>query len=111
MNRQEIFTQVATHLLTQKKKSTNGKFCQYRGPNGTSCAVGCLISNEFYDRSMEGETVEDILRSYVLPDYMKDAKNLLCDLQRIHDWDNARTWKKMLTQYASKNHLEMPILK
>ena len=48
MNIQEIFDTVSVHLLTQNEKSQESDFyrsCLYRGPNGTKCAVGCLIKD------------------------------------------------------------------
>lgn len=54
MNIQEIFDTVSVHLLTQNEKSQESSFyssCLYRGPNGTKCAVGCLIKDEFYQPS------------------------------------------------------------
>jgi len=55
MTNQEVFDKVATHLLTQGKQSVNaGGTCLYRGPGGTSCAVGCLIPDKVYREEMEG---------------------------------------------------------
>lgn len=56
--RQEIFDKVARHLVTQGKRSMlSSKDCAYRGCGGTSCAVGCLIDDEFYDERFEGMSV------------------------------------------------------
>jgi hypothetical protein len=62
MNLQEIFDKVTEHLLTQKKKAERPNpyypdskpHCAYRGSDGTSCAVGCLIPDEHYTADMEG---------------------------------------------------------
>lgn len=56
MNHQEVFTKVATHLLKQGRRALfaekNGfRSCAYRGDNGTKCAVGCLIKDEFIHQS------------------------------------------------------------
>ena len=54
LSRQEMFDKVCQHLRTQKKRSFKSDFnessqgtCVYRGPNGTKCAVGALIPDEF----------------------------------------------------------------
>lgn len=56
---QQVFTQVATHLLTQKERSfviddRGEELCAYRGDNGLKCAAGCLISNDEYNPIMDG---------------------------------------------------------
>jgi hypothetical protein len=40
---QEVFDQVATHLLTQRQRSTTKGNCAYRGDDGLKCAAGCLL--------------------------------------------------------------------
>lgn len=44
---QQVFDQVAGHLLTQKEVLPSPA-CFYRGPNGLKCAAGCLIANDEY---------------------------------------------------------------
>lgn len=60
---QQIFDQVATHLLTQGRRSGIESFdefgaedfnCYYRAPDGAMCAVGCLIAPETYSEVYEG---------------------------------------------------------
>ena len=51
---QEVFDQVATHLLTQNERSLDGASCSYRNCDGLKCAAGCLISDDEYDNQMEG---------------------------------------------------------
>lgn len=50
MTAQQIFNKVAKHLATQQVQSRGraGGKCMYRGRNGTSCAVGCLIPEQSY---------------------------------------------------------------
>ena len=60
---QEVFDQVAKHLLTQMKKSVAKRaaesasdskdYCMYRGFDGTKCAAGCLISDDEYKPEFE----------------------------------------------------------
>ena len=58
----EVFKQVQQHLLTQgmqsKGEDASGIVrCMYRGPEELKCAVGCLIADEDYRPSMEGEYI------------------------------------------------------
>lgn len=91
MNAQEVFDKVVTHLYTQGVQSVGADgMCLYRGPNGTMCAVGALISDEDYDESFEGEAVGGILDSASqknLPSInaLKIHETLLSDLQAAHD--------------------------
>lgn len=55
MTNQEIFDKVATHLLSQGKRSAlGGVGCAYRGDGGLQCAIGCLIPDELYRYELEG---------------------------------------------------------
>lgn len=52
MTPKEIEDRIIEHLETQKKPAmdTSGyKMCAYRSQEGLKCAVGCLISDEYYD--------------------------------------------------------------
>ena len=96
MTEQEVFDKVAPHLLTQQVAAygpnpnpgdeSQGKSCLYRGPNGTMCAVGCLIPDEVYNPVMEGSGVENLLDAYEeeLPDLVPHV-DLLVRLQAVHD--------------------------
>lgn len=90
MSNQEIFDRVATHLFTQGMQSIETRGCLYRGPNGTKCAVGCLIADEDYDPEMDSphrEThVMALKTSGFLPPYLQSANlTLLRELQDSHD--------------------------
>jgi hypothetical protein len=50
---QEVFDQVAVHLLTQNEQAGSG-VCLYRDDQGRSCAAGCLMANDEYDPKFEG---------------------------------------------------------
>lgn len=98
MTLQEILDTVVDHLLAQGKQSVVAGVCRYRSKDGLSCAVGCLIKDEFYVDSMEGayadsSLVVDILHSSgVIPNcnYTQPGLRLLCDLQGAHD--DAENW-------------------
>lgn len=60
----EIWERVSAHLLRQGRRATVGggdSGCMYRGRDGTSCAVGCLITDEAYDPGMEDAAVTQLL--------------------------------------------------
>ena len=63
---QELFDAVVTHLLGMDGRCATGEgACLYRGPDGTACAVGALMTDEEagrYDKSV----------SQVLSDYTYD---------------------------------------
>lgn len=112
MNKREIFEKVKAHLLAQGKRSMLGDSwnrCRYRGDNGTSCAVGCLIKDEYYEETLEYKGVAniDVLRALrfsgvdVAGDV--DTPRMLCKLQEIHDTYLVSDWERML------NNLEKTI--
>lgn len=98
---QETFDTVAVHLLTQNKQSLDPKTgtCLYRGPNGLKCAVGALIPDDKYHRSLEGHSagagkVAEILESL-------GHSTRLCDrLQGVHDGWTPYHWPLMLREIA-----------
>lgn len=111
--KQELFTQIATHLLTQnvQSKSTHGG-CVYRGPGGLKCAVGCVLTNDEYLPSMDSphsETgVASLIRRGVLPQRLIPFASMLESLQFIHDDLRPQDWPKELAEYAQRHNLEMP---
>jgi len=57
MDNYEIMYRVYDHLMTQNEKSIDGVGnCKYRSPDGMMCALGCLIPDEEYKITTEGET-------------------------------------------------------
>lgn len=112
---QQIFDKVATHLLTQKQKSRseNGDSCFYRGVDNTMCAVGCLIPDELYSKTMEYRTVNNTnFRKLRLDKAGIDIKHvtLLTRLQEIHDSQDVSSWKVDLQKLASNNNLDSKVL-
>lgn len=95
MTNQEIFDKVAAHLKQQGFSATDGYgHCRYRGPNGSMCAVGCLIPDEYYCPSMEGLGVAYLQgNNELFQEFTRKTKlysnnqtlNLLSMLQEIHD--------------------------
>ena len=69
--KQQIFDQVATHLLTQNKqaKIINGTntSCMYHVPDtDLKCAEGCIIADLKYDETCETRTWHDAIKLYIL---------------------------------------------
>lgn len=91
MKNQEIFETVSRHLFTQGKRSVSGSgsSCLYRGPNGTSCAVGFLIPDDQYNPDMEFMGVDRLIANFVdTTPVLKSLKRnvgLLGHLQSAHD--------------------------
>jgi hypothetical protein len=133
---QSIFNRVATHLLKQGKRATVEKtrivphlmdgnkcveekydVCMYRTPDGSKCAAGCLIKDEFYKPEIEGYNVESV--DYVIPalrqslddpDNFIDVLGLVVDLQKVHDFRAPGLWKVALRVVASDYGLDAAVL-
>jgi hypothetical protein len=92
---QEIFDQIVTHLRKQGCKSIAGaSTCLYRGPNGTKCAVGCMISDDDYDPSMEGKGITTIIRLSKNLKVLSPYRKLLVEMQNIHDDRRVEDWER-----------------
>lgn len=112
--KQELFDKVSFHLLTQKRKSQKkDKYgawgCLYRGEKGTTCAIGCLIPDEEYDRKMEGTSVQGLFRQKIAPKSLKKYSKyiyLAQELQDIHDANSVEKWEEELISLANKEKLK-----
>lgn len=88
----EVIDYVESFLLKQGEPSYCPMLgCRYRSSKGLKCAAGCLIPDDLYDSSMEGETwsPEDFHLSL-------EHDLLILRMQAIHD-DFARDnlyWSK-----------------
>lgn len=125
LTHQELFDYVARHLLTQGKQSqqpalsthgsVGGYHCAYRGANGTSCAVGCLIPDNLYFEDIEGASVMALRRKAMdlgrdIPDPLDSRRMyaLLTRLQNVHDCEHPRKWPEALETVAMEYDLEFP---
>lgn len=105
---QEVFDQVATHLLKQNQKATvpGSSHCRYRAGE-LSCAAGCLISDDEYNKSLEvgtgggGWTV--LVDEGAVPD---THKRLIQALQTVHDGYTTDLWRFKLEKVAVDYGLE-----
>lgn len=102
MTDKEVFEIVKNHLLSQGKKSLKDGDCVYRGEYGRKCAIGCLISDKYYARKLEGLTIESVDVQKALENSLsfKPSKSLLNRLQKLHDWTDANHWEANLNEYA-----------
>lgn len=100
--KQQIFDQVATHLLTQEVKSATATgSCKYRY-NGLMCAAGCLMSDDEYKDSFEGASWVRLAYAGQVPEQNKD---FVQSLQRIHDTYKPSDWFARLKILAEHNKL------
>jgi hypothetical protein len=109
---QQVFDQVAKHLLEQGKRSTklNGyeaEICLYRGPEGTMCAAGCLIADSEYKDDMEGMSWISLVGHNCVP---RTHMNLISDLQVIHDEREPSTWREGLLNLCQRFDLNPQII-
>lgn len=112
MDKQAIFDRVAKHMLTQNAKSQNEYDCLYRGPNGTMCAVGCLIDDKHYSTRLENEgpdhewVAKAIAQSLNLKvQTVENFAPLLKRLQSIHDDEDVEYWPRELEKCAQRQNL------
>lgn len=110
---QEVFDQVAKHLLTQNKVSVaESGACQYRN-EGLKCAAGCLIGDDEYEIEMDldgypaglkqginviGSSWDDLILRGLVPTTKHDC--LIGQLQILHDGINPRNWHNNLKELA-----------
>jgi len=101
----EIFYKVSDHLLTQLTRSNIGGQCRYRGSKGLKCAIGCLIENDEYDGSMEGDSVGFLFNTYTFRNFDNSHENMLGDLQTIHDKTSVKEWPWGLENVRQRYHI------
>lgn len=107
---QEVFDQVAKHLLTQMRKSfrsfKGAEYCVYRGDDGLKCAAGCLIADDEYDESsMERRSW------YGIGAVPNDHSDLIRELQIVHDECDVSIWAERLNYVASCWQLDPRVLR
>lgn len=106
MDKQQTFDLVATHMLTQNKKSLVGGGCTYRGTENTKCAVGALIPDHLYHNGLEGQTLAMDHEIQKLVDSLGHDIDLARDLQGIHDGHEVYHWSGELRSLANALGLE-----
>jgi hypothetical protein len=114
LNKQEVFTKVKNHLLTQRQKSirdsAQNSRCVYRGPSGLMCAIGCLIPDSKYTKEMDHHEMDvHILMKHfsgIFDDVFdiedRDIIHMLYSLQSTHDKFPVCDWEKLLMMAAKR---------
>ena len=102
MSVREIFNKVEKHLLKQNERSYDkglARGCRYRNDQGLTCAVGCLMTDDMYEPTFEGESVRDKYVTEALTPIIgvnkvkkEDKLELLSRLQKIHDASSVVDW-------------------
>ena len=105
MNKEQIFSTVKEHLLTQNRRSLSGNRCMYRGHDNTKCAVGCLITDEQYKPEMEGIRVFGLITDHEALKPLAEHLHLLTALQDVHDNIAVQDWPEALTLVAKRFYL------
>lgn len=107
---QQIFDQVAAHLLKQGVRSVDDQTrCLYRGPNGLMCAAGCLIADEEYKPEF------DIRGSWTRMVESKAVTNkheyFIGMLQSMHDNKrDTESFSELLVAFAKNHNLDGSVL-
>lgn len=113
---QEVFDQVANHLLTQNthSKQVDGPMCLYRSKSekdGSTlkCAAGCLIADDEYLTIFEAVNWSDVVKDNpkIVPDTHSD---LIRSLQIVHDSHVPSRWKNRLKLVADCYKLNTDVL-
>ena len=109
-----VFEFVRQHLLNQGQKSEGVSSCFYKKNNGLSCAIGCLIENEFYVDNLEFKNGDDTIVidavKKSLPNWVIN-KNMLLDLQVIHDEYEVEEWEFRLQELEEQTFHREELLK
>lgn len=110
---QEVFDQVASHLLKQGEKSGHATssspssfYCSYREGN-LKCAAGCLIGDEEYSMDMENSMWSTLVSIGAAP---PDHMGLIGRLQAVHDRVGTRHWPRELRAVASEFGLDESVV-
>ena len=105
--RQQVFDQMAEHLLAQNEVSINSDGnCSYRGTGKLMCAAGCLISDDEYSVTMEQNGWATLVNKGVVP---SDHDGIIHAMQKVHDAFDAPTqWPEAIANVAKKFSLDLP---
>lgn len=114
-DKRAVFTRVKAHLLQQGRRALvdpdpgaiAAGACAYRGHDGTKCAIGCLIKDEFYTPLMEGPSIYQVSVQLALAQSLGCGHEELSEhlvflrrLQKIHDEEEPDVWATKLNQLA-----------
>jgi hypothetical protein len=104
---QQVFDQVAVHMLTQKQRSSIDGVCAYRSLDGMCCAAGCLMDDDEYFPRFEGCTWDVLIQEHGVT---TDHQLLIKALQNIHDRTKPERWVFGLYSLARQFELNVVAL-
>lgn len=124
LTNQECYEKIRAHFSAKGAEYGYDEYecnCVYRGSDGQKCAVGCLITDELYDRSFENfnlkglsepDTKVDELKREDLFEYLPLDISFLNVVQQTHDdcalsGKTIHTFIKRLDNLARANHLKV----
>ncbi len=105
---QEVFEQVANHLLTQNQQSSLNSNCLYRGADNLKCAAGCLIGDDEYTPEFDtpgkgvGSGWISLATRNLVPN---NHQRLISELQHLHDTVSPTKWKDHLKHFSITHNL------
>lgn len=106
---QSIFNKVVNHLRTQGCKAVDGTYCRYRiKKTNLKCAIGCLIPNDKYKPSMEGESIDSklIANALRMKNSLSRKNEFLQNLQYIHDFSPIKNWELEFINFTKQYKLD-----
>ena len=104
---QELFDTTVINLLKQDEACMNEKLtCVYSNGYGLKCAVGWLIPDAEYDKSMEGLPVDELITGGALTSErtaeFRSNEDLLYSLQAVHDNFSVAKWPERFRDVAKE---------
>lgn len=122
-SRQEVFDQIAEHMLTQNKRcvievlSNVGKagdkkmkyvtMPAYHGDDGTRCAAGCFIADDEYIKFFEGVCWAQLVAEEWVPGEHMD---IIQAASTIHDTYPVEEWYEALIRLGTRSKVSVRIL-
>ena len=124
---QEIFDKAALHMIKQGEPAYNDpndpwRQCMYLAPSGLKCGVGGLIDDQYYSPECEDYvTVADVFywpenALYIALDRSgvnlddPGVRELLPEIQAIHDHNPGKTWRLDLMDLGDSLGLSIALL-
>jgi len=108
---QQVFDQVASHLLIQNERAEYGGACVYHlelSDRTLKCAAGCLISDEEYDPEFEDSCWENLAATERVTDH---HSALIAELQGCHDDTDPVDWPELLYEIAARWELSPAVVR
>ena len=112
---QEVYDSIVYPLLAQNARATgeDGVRCLYRAPDGRRCAIGWIMPDSVYHKTLEFMGVQDIAPQLVNTNYA-DAfgrflyrhMDMLRDFQEMHDARAPQEWPHYMRRIAQHYNLD-----